>query len=82
MMTNFLVQHNLPLTTSDHLSPLFKEIIPDQNAKKYFSHQTKTGAIINEGFAPHDHTYFVKHCQTHPYIPLEQMSLMKKVYRK
>lgn len=26
MVTNFLVQHNLPIATADHLGPLFKAI--------------------------------------------------------
>ena len=29
MVTNFLVQHNLPLATADHMGPLFKAIFPD-----------------------------------------------------
>ena len=29
MVTNFLVQHNLPIATADHLGPLFKSIFPD-----------------------------------------------------
>ena len=29
MMTNFLVQHNLPLATSDHLGSLFKQVFSD-----------------------------------------------------
>ena len=28
-VTNFLVQHNLPLATADHLGPLIKSIFPD-----------------------------------------------------
>lgn len=29
IMTNFLVQHNLPLATSDHLWPLYRSAFPD-----------------------------------------------------
>ena len=29
IMTIFLVQHNLPLATSDHLGPLFRSAFPD-----------------------------------------------------
>ena len=51
-ITNFLVQHNLPLATADHLSSLFKEVFPNSNI-------TKTTSIINEAF--------IQHCKTHPF---------------
>ena len=31
MVTNFLIQHNLPLATADHLGPLFKNIFSDSD---------------------------------------------------
>ena len=31
IMTNFMVQHNLPLATSDHLGPLFRSAFPDSD---------------------------------------------------
>jgi hypothetical protein len=35
-VANFIVHHNLPLATADHLGPLFKDIFPDsQIAKAY-----------------------------------------------
>ena len=46
MITNFLVQHNLPIATADHLGPLFKEIFPDASGR------TKTSAILNVAQVP------------------------------
>ncbi len=67
-VTNFLIQHNLPIATADHLGPLFKEIFPDSKiASKYSSGRTKTTAILNESLAPHCHNFIVKHCKDHPY---------------
>ena len=43
MVTNFIVQHNLPLAIADRLGPLFKEIFPDSEiAKSYANRRTKT----------------------------------------
>ena len=68
MVTNFLVQHNISLATSDHLTSLFKEVFPDSKiAKRYAASRTKTMAIINESFAPHCRNYIVEHCKVHPY---------------
>ena len=68
MVTNFLVQHNLPLATADHHGPLFKSIFTDSKiASSYLCAETKTFTIVNETFAPHCLDYIVKHCKTHPY---------------
>ena len=68
MVTNFLIQHNLPIATADHLGPLFKEIFPDSSiASSYSCGRTKTSAILNEALAPQCHKYIVEHCKTHPY---------------
>ena len=41
-ISNFLVQHNLPLAMANHLSSLFKEVFPESNiAKNYASRRTK-----------------------------------------
>ncbi|KAM4581644.1 uncharacterized protein V3H82_005782 [Fundulus diaphanus] len=49
-----LVQHDIPLAFSDHLSPLFKHCFPDSKiASKYSSARTKTTAIINKCVAPY-----------------------------
>ena len=29
MATNFIVQHNLPIATADHLTQLFKSVFPN-----------------------------------------------------
>ena len=61
MVTNFLIQHNLPIATSAHLGLLFKTIFPDsQIAKSYACSATKTTAIINEAMGPHCHQYRAK----------------------
>jgi len=68
MVTNFLVQHNLPLATANHLGPLFKAIFPDSKiAKGYACGRTKATAIINKALGPHCHDYLVQHCKTHPF---------------
>ncbi len=56
IVSNFLVQHNLPLATADHLGPLFRNIFPDSKiASAYSSARTKTTAIVNETFGSHCH---------------------------
>ena len=68
IVTNFLIQHNLPLATADHLGPLFRTIFPDSKiASSYACARTKTFTILNEAFAPHCHDYIVEHCKSHPY---------------
>ena len=42
-MTNFMVEHNIPFATTDHLSLLLGNIFPDsQIAKGFSSARTKT----------------------------------------
>lgn len=53
-ISNFIVEHNVPLAVSGHLSPLLRDIFPDSNiAKKYASGSTKTTCMINLAIAPH-----------------------------
>ena len=53
-MANFIVEHNVPIAVTDHLSPLFREIFPDSEiAKWYASCRTKTTSMINLAIAPH-----------------------------
>ena len=67
-ITDFQVQHNLPLATANHLSSLFKEVFPDSNsAKNYASRRTETTSIINKAFAPHCCEHLIQHCKTHPF---------------
>ena len=68
MVTNFLILHNLPLATSDHLGPLFRSAFPDSDiAKQYSCGCAKTCAIVNKAMVPHCHDYVVQHCQQHPF---------------
>ena len=68
LTTNFLIQHNLPIATSDHLGPLFRAIFPNSEiAKQYACGRTKTAAIINKALGPHGHSYVVQHCRNHPF---------------
>ena len=53
-MANFIVEHNLPLAISDHLTPLARDIFSNSMvAKKYASRRTKATSILNFGIAPH-----------------------------
>ena len=53
-MANFIVEHNLPLAVSDHLTPLVQDIFSDSMiAKKYASCRTKATSILNFAIAPH-----------------------------
>ena len=68
MISNFIVQHNLPLATIDHFGLLIKIIFPDSKiASSYSSAKTKTTAIVNEAFGTHCHDFIVQHCQNYPY---------------
>ena len=53
-MANFIVEHNLPLAISDHLTPLVRDIFSNSMvAKKYASHRTKATSILNFVIGPH-----------------------------
>ena len=68
MGTNFLIQHNLPISTLDHLGPLFRTMFPDSEiAKRYACGRTKTSAIINKALGPHYHEYVANHIKKHPF---------------
>ena len=68
MATNFLIQHNLPISTSDHMGLVFRAMFPDSEiAKHYGCGRTKTSAIINKALGPHCHEYMVNHIRTHPF---------------
>ncbi|KAF3842654.1 hypothetical protein F7725_001503, partial [Dissostichus mawsoni] len=63
-----MLQHNIPLAFSDHLSPLFKECFPDSKiAQKYSSARTKTIAIINKCVAPYLMDELVKNLCDQPF---------------
>ena len=65
MVVNFIVQHNLPIATVDHLAQLFKNVFPDSKiAASYASAKTKTFAIINKAFEPYCHSFVVDYCKS------------------
>ena len=48
MFADFLVEHNLPISITDHATPLFRRMFPDSKiAKEYASKRTKTTQIIH-----------------------------------
>ena len=68
MVSNFVVQRNLPIATADYLEPLFKSIFPDSKIdSSYSSARTKTTAIVNEDYGTHCHDFIVQHCENFPY---------------
>ena len=68
IVSNFVVQHNLPMATADHLELVFKTIFPDSKiASSYSSAITKTTTIVNEDFVTHCHSFIVQHCQNYQY---------------
>ena len=67
-MANFLVEHNIPLSVTDHLSPLFKNIFPDSAiAKGYGSARTKTTCIINGSLSPYFKASLVETMKSSPF---------------
>lgn len=67
-IANLLVQHNIPLAVTDHLSPLFKDIFPDSDtARGYSSARTKTSCIINGSLAPHFKAALVEAMKNNPF---------------
>lgn len=46
LMTQFIIEHNLPMAVADHLSSLMKKMFPDSKiAEKFACRRTKTTAI-------------------------------------
>jgi hypothetical protein len=53
LAAKFIVEHNLPISVSDHLGPLFRQMFPDSTiAKNYASAHTKTNCIMSDAIAP------------------------------
>lgn len=64
MVTNFIIQHNLPLATAGYLAPLFKNIFPDSDIGKWYaSGRSKSNAIVDKAMSPHCHEYLVQYCK-------------------
>ena len=52
---NVLVQHDLSLLTTNHLTPHYEKIFPDLKiAKEFACSKTKTTSILNEALAHKD----------------------------
>ena len=67
-VTNFLVQHNIPLAAADHFGPLVRDIFPDSEiAKSYRSARTKTTCIPNGALMPHYKEQLVGRMQKEPF---------------
>ena len=51
--TNFLVQHNIPFFTTDHLVPFYDNMLPNfMITKNIKCGRNKTSAILNEAMKP------------------------------
>jgi hypothetical protein len=49
LFTAFFIEHNLPLSCSDHIGPLLRKIFPNHEiGQKYSCARTKTSAIVSE----------------------------------
>jgi len=67
MFTEFLVEHNCPLSVSDHASKLFKKMFPDSKiAEQYGCARTKTTAVV-DCLATDDQKQIIKFMQTQPF---------------
>ena len=68
MVTNFIVQHNLPIATADHLAQLLKNPFPNSKfAASYASAKTKFFATINKAFQPYCHSFLVDYCKSNSF---------------
>ena len=68
MVTNFIVQHNLPTETADHLAQLLKNLFPNSKiAASYASAKKKTFAIIKKAFEPYCHSFLVDYCKSNTF---------------
>ena len=51
-MAHMLVQHNIPLSLADELTPLFRDVFSDSEiAKNFSSRRMKTAWIINGAYS-------------------------------
>lgn len=67
-VTNFLVQHNIPLSVSDHLSPVIREIFDDSEISRGYScARTKSTCILNGSLAPYFKAHLVNVMTSGPY---------------
>ena len=63
-----LVQHNIPLSLADELTPMFRDIISDSEIAKCFSsRRTKTACIVNGAIAPSYQQVLINSMKSGPY---------------
>lgn len=49
LFTEFIIEHNLPISVADHASKLFPKMFPDSKiSAKYSCGRSKSGAVVNE----------------------------------
>ena len=83
-MTNFMVQHNLPLSVADHLSPMVTDIFPDSKlAKGYAYARMKTTNVLNGAMAPFCNKELITVMKKNPYSlavdPSSDTGLKKRI---
>ena len=67
-VAHMLVQHNIPLSLADELTPLFRDVFSDSEiAKKFSSRRMKTACIINGAVAPSYQKVLVDTMKSGPY---------------
>ncbi len=69
MFTNFVTEHNLPISVTDHAGPLFRKMFPDSDISKkymYACSRTKKTAII-EMLGEEDDGAMTKELRSRPY---------------
>ena len=68
LVTDLIVEHNLPMAIADSFGQLFKKAFPDNKiAKQYQCGATKTSCIISDALAPHFLQQVVKSMKTEPF---------------
>ena len=64
LFANFIAEHNLPFSTTNHFSRLTHVMFPDSKVARAFkSTRTKTTCIVKHASNPH----FIQRCQNGPF---------------
>ena len=67
-IANLLIQHNVPIAITDHLSPILKDIFSDSDvACNYAAARTKTSCIINGALAPYIKSKLIDCMKSQPF---------------
>ena len=69
MVSNFILQQNLPLATADHLGPYLKVYLQTVRLLYHIcsSARTKTAMFVNEAFGTHWDDFIIRNCQNYLY---------------